>query len=67
MEAQKDARRCELIDKKIQRTIDAAESRELAELQSEAMEHFDQIAPPPMEGARRLHERLLTLRPQEET
>jgi hypothetical protein len=65
--AEKDARRCELIDKKIQRTIDAAEACELGELQSEAMEHFDRIAPPPIEGARRLHEQLLTLRQQEET
>ncbi len=57
--AEKDARRCELIDKMIQGTLQPAESRELAELQRQALEYFDRVAPPPVEGARRLHERLL--------
>ena len=57
--AEKDARRCELIDKKIQGTLQAEESREFAELQRQAVEYFDRVAPPPIEGARRLHERLL--------
>ena len=60
---EKDVRRCQLIDKKIQRTIDASEMRELSELQREALEYFDQIAPPPIEGARQLHERLLKTQP----
>ncbi len=57
--AEKDARRCELIDKKIQGTLQPAESREFAELQRQALEYFDRVAPPPVEGARRLHENLL--------
>jgi DNA-directed RNA polymerase subunit F len=64
--AENDARRCQLIDKKIQRTISPAESRELAELQRQALDHFDQVAPPPIEGARKLHQRLLAMQQQRE-
>lgn len=55
-------RRRALIDKEIAGTIAAEEERELAELDCIANEHFDRIASPPMEGARRLHEELVRKR-----
>lgn len=55
-------RRVELIDRKIAGTITADQLAELAGLQREAEEHFDQIAPPPMQGVRELHEQLLNRR-----
>jgi len=59
---QKDARRCELIDKDIARTITEAERTELAGLERLANEYYDAIAPPPLDGARRLHQELLNKR-----
>lgn len=59
---ERDARRCELIDKDIAGTLTDAERVELARLEQLANEHFDAIAPPPVEGARRLHQRLLDKR-----
>jgi hypothetical protein len=56
----KDARRCELIDKDIAGTITAVEHEELTRLERQANQHFDRIAPPPIDGARRLHQQLLT-------
>jgi hypothetical protein len=53
-----ESRRLALIDKEIAGTISNAEQRELAQLDRVANEHFDRIAPPPIEGARRLHEEL---------
>jgi len=55
-------RRRTLIDKDIAGTIDAAELAELGRLDRLANEHFDRIAPPPIEGARRLHDQLLQKR-----
>ncbi|MGH7137988.1 MAG: hypothetical protein ACREHD_19740 [Pirellulales bacterium] len=52
-------RRRDLIDKDISGTISAAELVELSRLDQLANEHFDRIAPPPIEGARRLHDRLM--------
>lgn len=52
-------RRRALIDKDIAGTISADELVELSRLDLLANEHFDQIAPPPTEGARDLHDRLL--------
>ncbi|MGH9160085.1 MAG: hypothetical protein ACRD2X_08870, partial [Vicinamibacteraceae bacterium] len=49
----KNARRCELIDKDIAGTITAVEHEELTQLERQAHEHFDRVAPPPIEGARR--------------
>lgn len=60
--AEMDVRRCDLIDRDISGTITAAERAELAVLQQRASEHFDRIAPPPIEGARRLHQQLVTSR-----
>lgn len=51
-------RRRELIDKDIQGTITADELIELERLDRLANQYFDEIAPPPMDGARRLHDRL---------
>ena len=53
------ARRAELIDKDIAGTATVAERAELIELDRHANEHFDTVAPPPFEGARRLHQQLL--------
>ncbi len=52
-------RRRELIDKDIAGTISGEELVELTRLDQLANAHFDQVAPPPMEGARRLHDQLL--------
>ena len=52
-------RRRALIDKDIQGTITADELIELESLDRLANEYFDNVAPPPMDGARRLHDRLL--------
>jgi hypothetical protein len=52
-------RRRELIDRDIAGAITPAERVELVHLDRLANKHFDEIAPPPMEGARRLHEQLL--------
>jgi len=57
--AKMEARRCELIDKDIAGTVTAAERTELNELDRCANEHFDRVAPPPFEGARLLHQKLL--------
>lgn len=61
------SRRCDLIDKKIGGTITDEERLELERLQRQAMAHFDNVAPPPIEGARELHEELLKKKLQSET
>ena len=52
-------RRIELIDKDIQGNITTEERVELAELQRKAVTYRDRVAPLPIEGARRLHQKLL--------
>lgn len=54
-----EARRRTLIDKDIEGSITPDELVELNRLDRLANEHFDQIAPPPFEGARRLHAQLI--------
>jgi hypothetical protein len=54
-----EGRRRMLIDKDIAGTISADELAELARLDQLANEHFDEVAPPPTEGARKLHDRIL--------
>ena len=54
-----EARRRELIDKDISGKISPEEQSELAHLDQLANEHFDRVAPPPLEGAQRLHGTLL--------
>ena len=53
------ARRSELIDKYIAGTASVEERAAMIELDRRANEHFDTVAPPPIEGARRLHQQLL--------
>jgi len=55
-------RRVELIDRKIAGTITADQLAELARLQREAEKHFDQVAPPPMQGVREFHQHFLNRR-----
>jgi hypothetical protein len=56
---EKNGRRCELIDKDIEGTISESEKLELERLQERFYQYLDTVAPPPMEGARRLHRQLL--------
>jgi hypothetical protein len=59
-------RRCLLIDKDIEGSITEAEKLELQGLQVRFHEYLDSVAPPPMEGARRLHRQLLDKKRQRE-
>jgi hypothetical protein len=54
----KNARRCELIDKEVDGRLTRAEQVELELLQRQATAYRDRVAPPPMEGARQLHQQL---------
>ena len=56
---EKDQRRCQLIDKSLQTELTSTEQRELKMLQEEAETHFDETAPPPIQGALKLHAELL--------
>lgn len=56
---EKNARRCELIDKDIQGAISEAEREELASLTRQFREYRRRHAPLPLEGALRLHGALL--------
>ena len=55
-------RRCELIDRDIAGTLTAQERVELLDLDRQANNHFDEVAPPPLGGAIRLHQKLLQSR-----
>ncbi len=57
---EKNARRCFLIDREIDSTLTPEESRELAVLQQQMLQHRHRVAPLPLEDARRLHQELLT-------
>ncbi len=56
----KNARRCELIDRKYAGTLTPQEGIELAGLQDEMLRYRQRVAPLPLEEARRLHQELLT-------
>jgi hypothetical protein len=56
---QKNSRRCDLIDKKIEGALTDDESHELEELQRQAREYRDRVTPLPIDGARQLHQTLL--------
>lgn len=56
---EKETRRGELIDKDIQGVITPDERVELAALTREGNQHYDNIAPRPIEGAIRLHQQLV--------
>ena len=58
---EKDRRRCELIDKSVHAELTGVELHELSELQHEAESHFDEVAPPPIDGALQIHAQLLKL------
>lgn len=62
----KNSRRCKLIDKDIQGTIDKAERRELELLTRELRVHRNRVAPLPVEGAKKLHQQLLEKKRQQE-
>lgn len=55
----KNARRCELIDRKYAGTLTPQEGIELAGLQAEMLNYRQRVAPLPLEEARRLHQDLL--------
>jgi hypothetical protein len=55
-----------LIDKDIEGTIAESEKLELERLQERFHKYLDTVAPPPMEGARRLHQQLLDKKRQRE-
>ena len=55
----KNARRCELIDRKYAGTLTPQEVIELAQLQDEMLRYRQRVAPLPLEDARRLHQQLL--------
>jgi DNA-directed RNA polymerase subunit F len=56
---EKNDRRCKLIDREIDGTLTAAETLELAQLQQQMLRWLGQVAPLPLEDARRLHQELL--------
>ena len=55
----KNERRCDLIDKEIDSTLDPAEAVELSRLQAEMLRYRRKVAPLPLDDARRLHQELL--------
>ncbi len=55
----KNARRCELIDRKYAGALTPQEGVELLGLQEEMLRYRQRVAPLPLEDARRLHQELL--------
>src|SRR5262249_11269789 len=56
---EKNRRRCELIDRKYDRGLNASEQAELALLQDAMHRFIDRVAPLPLDAARSLHQELL--------
>ena len=56
---EKNARRCDLIDRKFAGGITPAEALELARLQEQMVRYRQKVAPLPLEDARKLHQELL--------
>jgi hypothetical protein len=56
---EKNARRCDLIDRKFAGGISPAEALELARLQAQMLRYRQQVAPLPLADARKLHQELL--------
>lgn len=56
---EKDRRRCVLIDRSLLADLTFAEQNELSDLQQQAEAHFDEVAPPPIDGALKIHAQLL--------
>lgn len=61
---EKNDRRCQLIDMDIEGSLSESEKLELERLQECFHDYLDAMAPPPMEGARRLHQQLLAKKRQ---
>ncbi|HUS38461.1 MAG TPA: hypothetical protein VMX74_03385, partial [Pirellulales bacterium] len=59
---EKDTRRCALIDKSLHAALTRSEQNELSRLQQEAECHFDEVAPPPIDGALKIHVELSKLK-----
>lgn len=57
--AQKNHRRCHLVDKEIDGTLSPAEQGELDQLQAEMLAYRRHVAPLPLEDLRQLHQQLL--------
>ncbi len=60
---EKNARRCQLIDREIANTLTLEEAQELARLQQEMLRYRRRVAPLPLEDARDLCQDLLQLPP----
>lgn len=58
---EKDRRRCALIDRSLLADLTVVEQHELSHLQQQADAHFDEVAPPPIDGALKIHAQLLKL------
>jgi antitoxin (DNA-binding transcriptional repressor) of toxin-antitoxin stability system len=56
---EKNARRCFLIDREIDGSLNPEEARELAVLQGQMLRHVERVAPLPLEATRRLYDELL--------
>lgn len=56
---EKNARRCNLIDRKFAGGLSPAEALELAQLQEQMLRYRQRVAPLPLEDARKLHQELL--------
>ena len=56
---EKNARRCDLIDRKFAGGITPAEALELARLQEQMVRYRQKVAPLPLDDARKLHQELL--------
>jgi len=64
---EKNARRCDLIDKQIEGTIGPAELRELEDLQAQLRRHLDEVAPFDLVAARKIHQQLLQKKRESES
>lgn len=58
---EKNARRCELIERKYAGGLAPSEALELLRLQEEMLRYRQRVAPLPLEDARRLHQELLKI------
>ena len=58
--AEKDDRRCDLIDREINGSLTVEERTELSRLQQQMLDYRRQVAPLPIEAARKLHKTLVS-------
>jgi hypothetical protein len=64
---EKNARRCDLIDRQIEGTIAPEELRELDDLQAQLRRHLDEVAPLDLAAARKIHQQLLQKKRESES